>query len=100
MSRQLEQVREDRQKAQDKAVLIAVEYGLEDAVRTSKREFYGFAAQYRGDGWLLTLKAGLGEDREIAFVGGETLGGALIKAVSLAGRDGLKWRKDVYVGQS
>lgn len=100
MARQLDKVREEKQARQDKAVLIAVEYGLEDAVQASKRHLKGFSAKYTGDGWLLTLRASLGEEDEVAFVGGATLGGALTKAVREIGQDMVSWREDKWANKS
>lgn len=100
MSRQLEQVREDRQRKFDHEVLIALEYGLVDAVQDTKRTFVGFAAKFGGSDWLLTVKGDLGDERQVAFVGGATLGDALVKAMREARTDKLRWRADNYVGQS
>lgn len=99
MTRQLEQVREDRQKKSDMAVLLAIDGGLTADVGRSGAVLSGFSVRLDGGDCLLTLRAELAGRRQISFVGAETLTAALIKVCREARRDRLVWRADKYGGK-
>lgn len=96
MSRQLEAHMEERGRRRATAILAAVEYDLAAAVRHAGAVFYGFAARCEPGECLLVIKGDLAGKRQVAFVGAEDLGGALIKAVRLGKTDKLNWKVDRY----
>lgn len=96
MSRQLDQVVEERQAKRAAAILAAVEYGLVGGVERAGGQFVGFSITDRGSDWLMVVKAVIGGRKQVAFVGAGDLGAALVKAARLASSDGLRWRDDVY----
>lgn len=96
MSRQLEQVREEKQKKLDAAVLLSLEGGLVEAVGRAGGDLVGIAIHWRGDGWLAIVKVELAGRRQIAFVGAETLAKLFVKITREANRDKLSWRDDKY----
>lgn len=98
MSRQLEQADEQRNSRRHRAIVVAVEYGLFDAVERSGGVLQGFAFKNRGSDCLLVLKAVLAGKKQVAFVGSDDLAGCLIKAVKLGNSDKLRWRDDRYGG--
>lgn len=100
MSRQLEQLLEKRRVNRNKRIVEAVEYGLSDAIERAGGELVGLAVKlHRGD-CMLVIKVVLAGKNQVAFVGAEDFGSALIKAVREGGADRLRWRADRYVGQS
>lgn len=98
MSRQLEQHWEEARKKRDLGIVAAVEFGLVAAVERSGAEFYGFAARVNPSECLLTIKVSLAGRRQVAFVGSDTLGSALLKAVRLGNTDKLIYKDDMYAG--
>jgi hypothetical protein len=96
MSRQLEQLSEERTKREHQAVLHAVYGGLDEAVRTSGGALVGFSARLASGDCLLTLRAIFEGQAMIAFVGGEDLSASLRKAVREIHTDVLSWREDKY----
>jgi hypothetical protein len=100
MSRQLEQHLEIRQAKRVKAITAAVEYELYDAISHSGGELTGLAFKFRQGDVLMVLKVVLAGRDQVAFVGAEDMGGCLIKGVREARKDGLRWREDLYGGES
>ena len=96
MSRQLEQGREERQKREDNSVLLACESGLAAAVSRAGGELTGLGVRYSTMDVLITIKAVFPAGPQICFVGGETIGKALVKGMREAYLDRLKWRPDKY----
>lgn len=99
MSRQLEAMREERQRKEDNAVLLALDGGLVEAVGHSGAHLVGIALSYRGDGWLAVVKGELAGRRQVAFVGGGSLAKTLIKITNAGNGDKLQWRDDKYSGE-
>lgn len=99
MSRQLEQVREDRQKKKDLALLLALCGGLSDAVQHSGGVLGGFSVRISGGDCLLILKAEFPAGSQISFVGAEDFQDAVLKAVREARQDKLRWRADKFPGK-
>ncbi|GAH44249.1 unnamed protein product [marine sediment metagenome] len=56
----------------------------------------GFAFKDRGHDTLMVLKADMGGESQVAFVGAEDLGSLFIKAVKLANAGKLVWKEDAY----
>ena len=98
MSRQLEQVAEDRSARRRQEIVIAVEYGLAAAVERSGGILTGFTFKDRGSDCIMVVKAILAGRAQVAFVGSDDLGGCLVKAVRLGNSDKLNWRADQYFG--
>lgn len=70
--------------------------GLLDDVERAGGELLGMSVRWRGYDCLVTLRARFPAGSMVAFVGGETLGGCLVKAAREARGDALKWRVDRY----
>jgi hypothetical protein len=98
MSRQLEQVVEERTARRYKAIVAAVEYELESALSRAGAELTGLAVKLRPGECLVVVKAILAGRPQVAFVGAEDFGSCLIKAVRLARSDKLRWKADEYGG--
>ena len=96
MSRQLEQVREQKQQRRDNAVLLALDGGLVESVGRAGGDLQGLAISLRGGDCLITVKATLAGKEQIAFVGAEDLIGCILKVVREARGDRLRWREDRY----
>jgi hypothetical protein len=100
MSRQLEQHQEDKNNRRRKAIVNAVEFELLAAIRHSGAEPIGLAINFRAGDCLIVVKGMLAGRRQVAFVGAQDCGGALIKVGRLARADKLVWKEDRYVGKS
>lgn len=96
MSRQLDQVTEEREAHRRLALIKALEFDLAGSIEGQGLDFVGFAVYY--DSWdcLIILKAKRGAKRVIAKVGSDTVVGCILKAVSKAQNDRLRWRTDKY----
>lgn len=90
--------RREREKSDKRrlALLIAVEYGIEDNVQALGGTLTGFSVSIRGVDYLMTLRARFEEKAMIAFVGAGTLGDLVIKAADEAKRNKLHWKPDRY----
>lgn len=100
MTRQLEALKEQRQAKQDSALLKAVDYELEGAIGRNGGTLNGFSVKFGDEDYLVTLRATFPAGAQIAFVGGSTLGGVLVKAVREAMADRLSWREDRFRGSA
>jgi len=100
MTRHLDADREDKQARQDAAVVAAVNFGIVNAVQLNGRELLGFSVRLEEWETLITLRAAEGGERLVAFVGAETLPGALLKVVREGKRDKLVWRADEWARDS
>lgn len=96
MSRQLEQFSEERDKKRRRAIVAAVEYDLQKAVERAGGDLLGFSTRMNPGECLVTLRVIVAGRRQVAFVGAEDLGTALIKAVRLGNSDKLGFRDDKY----
>lgn len=96
MSRQLEAERETRRRALDLRIVSAAEGGLEAAVERAGGELRGLSVKFSGVDVLVTLKAEFSAGKQVAFVGADTLAGALVKGCQEARADRLRWRADKY----
>jgi hypothetical protein len=100
MSRQLEQVWEDRNTKRAKQIVYAIEAGLEKSLGRAGAHFTGLTIKVNPGDCLAVVKVSLAGKPQVAFVGAEDLGSCLIKIVREANRDSLKWQVDKYGGQS
>lgn len=96
MSRQLEQANEERSKKFDRALKLAANGGLADAVERAGGELRGFS--FKQDPWecLLTVRATFPAGKMVGFIGAPTLGGCLVKCLREAERDAVRWRADKW----
>ncbi|MCK5308988.1 MAG: hypothetical protein KAJ73_10275 [Zetaproteobacteria bacterium] len=100
MSRQLEQVIEERQAKRARLIVRSVEFELAEAVGRAGGELTGLAVKYAVGECLVVVKARLAGQPQVAFVGAEDFGSCLIKAVREARTDRLRWQADRYGGES
>lgn len=96
MTRQLEQGMEDARSKRERAIVRAVENGLEDSIGFAGGVLLGFSVRTNPEDVLMTLRVELAGRKQIAFVGGSDLGSTLIKACREARQDKLKWRDDKF----
>lgn len=96
VTRQLEAALEARQAKRAKKIVRVVEFELEGSLATKGVVLVGFSVKLDGGDCLITLRAQVDGVLQIAFVGGEDLGAALIKCVAAANRDKLSWRDCRY----
>lgn len=97
MTRQLEQLREDRETKRRDALVQALEFGLAGTLETQGITLLGFALKYDAFECLMTLKVEVGGDRQVAFIGTSSPIDCILRAVQAAQSDRLRWRKDRYV---
>jgi hypothetical protein len=74
----------------------ALDGGLAAGVERAGGELLGYSFKVGEYDTLLTLRAVFPAGRMIAFVGGDTALSALVKAVSEAKADSLRWREDRF----
>jgi len=96
MSRQLEQIQEQRTAKRHLELVKTIEYGLLGAVSHSGGILSGFTIKINDGECLLVLKADFGHLHRVAFVSGEDVGTVLIRGMNLARRDALNWKADAY----
>lgn len=96
MSRQLDQVQEERTARAHKALIRAIEFELQSSVALTGGVLTGFAVKI--DDWqtLVTLKAVVDDVPSVAFVGADSLMGCILKAVREAKGGKLSWRADKW----
>lgn len=98
MSRQLEQIQEERQRRADVALVSAVEFGLSGAIAHTGGVLLGFSAKLQESDCLLVLRARFPGGPQVCFVGADSLANALRKSVREGLADNLRWREDRYAG--
>lgn len=96
MTRSTEAKAEEKQQRRALALLRCAEGGLIEAVNSAGGELTGFSAKLGEWDCLLTLRAEFPSGPCIGFVGGETLGGCLLKAEAQAKRDAVDWKVDNF----
>lgn len=96
MSRQIDLKRELRETARRDALVKALDFELAGTLDTQGITLLGFAVKY--DAWecLLTLKADIGGERNVSFVGSDTVMNCILKSVIYARQDRLRWKLDAY----
>lgn len=98
MSRQLEQAQEERARKTAEKLAYDIDYGLEKNVAASGGTLGGLSIKLNGGDVLMTLRARFPAGAMVAFVGSETIGGAVRKATRDASGDKLQWRVDKWAG--
>ena len=96
MSRQLEQVIEERAAKEEAALLRNIYGGLRDSVRHVGAEMQGISVSYRGEGVLLTVRADFPAGRMVCFVGADDLGAAFAKSGREVKSGRARWREDKW----
>lgn len=96
MSSELERAEELRSTKRRNKVGQIAEFGLSSAISRTGGELVGFSVRLTGGDCLLTLRVTLAGRPQIAYVGGETLGSALLKAYRDASSDKLQWKDCKY----
>lgn len=96
MSRQLEQLTEERETKRRDSVIAALEFELAGAVEFIGGEMRGFSIKYDNFEALLTYKATFQGIQKVAFVGSDTPMNCIIKAANMAKHKRLKWKDDRY----
>ena len=96
MSRQLEQLQEERETKRRDAVIRGLEFELPGALEMQGITMLGFAVKFDAYECLMTIKADVGGVRKVSFVGGGSVVDCILKAVQAAKGERLRWRVDVY----
>lgn len=96
MSRQQDIIQEERETKRRNALVKALEYELPGVLETQGITLLGFAVKYDAFECLMTLKAEVGGERQVAFVGGGSIISCILKAVQAANYDRLRWKADKY----
>lgn len=100
MTRQLEQVQEERIARKHGLLIRAIEFGLQGAIGTTGGELTGFSVKLNEWECLMTLRATRDGVPHVAFVVSDCMVDCILKAVRDAGRDKLRWREDKYIKTS
>lgn len=90
-----ERVRSDKRRL---ALLIAVEYLVEDGVVALGGQLHGFSVSIRAEDYLMTLRVGFEGKAMVAFVGSDGIGNLFVKAAKDISNNKLVWREDKYQG--
>ena len=96
MTRQLEQVREDKQRKHDQELVAALEFGLVEGLERAGASLSGFSMKYNPAECLITIRAEMAGRPQIAFVGAGSMSDCFIKSSRLAVTDKLNWRADKF----
>ncbi len=96
MSRQLDQATEIREAHKRDQLVRALEFGIVGALEGQGVELIGFAIKYDAYNCLLTVRADIGGDRFVAFVGSDSIINCFLKAEAEALDAGLHWNRDKY----
>lgn len=96
MTRQLEVVQEERELKRQSALVRALEFELPGILEMQGITLLGFAVKWDAYDCLLTLKADFGGKRQVAFCGGSSVVDSILKAVSAAKGERLRWKVDKY----
>lgn len=80
------------------ALLIAVEYLVEDGVVALGGRLNGFSVSIRPEDYLMTLRVDFEGEAMIAFVGSDGIGNLFVKAAKDISNKKLVWREDKYRG--
>jgi len=85
-----------KRKQADKELLSAINYGLEEAVGHAGGVLSGLSVKFGETDCLMTVKAKIGDNPMVAFVGAPSLRDCFRKAEQLAWCDELRWRADKF----
>ena len=96
MSSQDEINQDAASRRRDVALRRACEGDLQASVSQTGGELLGFSVKLSQHDCLITLRAVFPGGRMIAFVGGDTLAGCLLKVPREARSNNLRWKADKY----
>lgn len=96
MSRQLEHAQEERTQKYNNALADALDYGIVGMLQSQGIELLGMSIKHDAFNCLLTVKADIAGDRQVCFIGSDTISNCFIKLVTDGRRSELHWRKDKY----
>lgn len=96
MSRQLEQIVEERTARRNLALIKAVEFELVGSVEAAGTALTGFSVRLSEFSCLITLRGVRDGVLVVAFVGSDDLGSCMLKCVREARMDKLTWQKDKF----
>lgn len=99
MSRQLEQVQEQRETKRRVALVRALEFELPGVLEVKGITMLGFAMNYDAYECLMVIKADVGGEKQVAFVGAGSPIDCILKSVQAAKADRLRWSKDKWPGR-
>lgn len=96
MSSQDEIPRANHEDRRNLMLYRAMTGGLATAVERGGGMLLGLSMRINGFDCLLTLRAEFPGGRQIAFIGGETPAGCILKALREAKTESLRWKVDKY----
>jgi len=96
MSRQLEQEHEDRQASKNMRLAHALDYGLEELIRSEGGDLRGFTVKTEPGDCFIVLKAKFGAGMQVSFVWSDTVTNCVLKCVKMAKNGRLGWREDRF----
>ena len=96
MSSQLDVKSEERELRQKSHLYRALDFGIIGALEAQGITLLGMSLKFDAYNALLTIRADVGGERKIAFVGSDCLINAFLKAESAALHDRLSWKVDKY----
>lgn len=99
MSRQLDQVREERERKRELALIRALEYELPDILDGQGIILRGFSVIWQEPNCLLTLRAVIGGKKMVSHMGGISVIDSILNAVSAAKSERLRWKADKWPGR-
>lgn len=88
--------RAKREDARAHALVSALDLELSEVLDIYGVTLLGIALRFGQWESLITLKADIGGVRSVAFTGSDTPSRAILKALSMAQNDSLRWREDRY----
>ena len=96
MTRQLEQIQEERETKRREALVRALEFELPGVLETQGIILTGFAVKYDAYECLMTVKVIIGGERHVGFVGGASIIDCVLRAVEMGRNSRLRWKVDKY----
>lgn len=96
MAETSEALRTKKERQADAELLTSVNYGLEEAITHSGGIVSGISIKFGEQDYLMTLRATIGSNKMVSFVGAPTLRDCFRKASHLAWCDELRWRADKF----
>lgn len=96
MSRQSDRKKEEREAKRRNTLVRALDYGIVDALEAQGIELLGLSIKHDAFSCLLTIRAAVGGERKVAFVGSDTIINVFLKAEIDASHGRLTWTMDNY----
>lgn len=96
MTRRLDLEKEKRDTFRRTALVKALEFGIVGALENQGIELLGFAFKFDAFNCLMTIKAVIGGDSQVCFIGSDTMMNCILKAQVEASNNTLRWRADKY----